>query len=83
MPVRTCIACRQRADQQTLIRLVRQGDAVVDATMPRLPGRGGYLHPGCFDLAIRRQAIRRFFGQGAVLDAAPPHPGGSSRPGGL
>lgn len=67
-PIRTCIACRQRAPQPELLRLVRQGDRVVDATVPRLPGRGAYLHPGCVELAVKRQAIRRTFGPAAVLD---------------
>lgn len=66
-PIRTCIACRGREAQADLIRLVRVGDDVVDATSPRLPGRGAYLHSGCIDLAVKRQAIRRAFGQGAQL----------------
>ena len=66
-PQRTCIGCRDVTDQVALIRLVRKGNAVVDATRPRLPGRGAYLHPGCLELAERRQAIRRAFGPGAEL----------------
>lgn len=69
-PIRTCIACRARAPQNELVRLVRIGDVVVDATSPRLPGRGAYLHAGCFELAEKRQAIRRAFGPGAGLAAA-------------
>lgn len=74
-PQRTCIACRARDDQDRLIRLIRRGDEVIDATSPRLPGRGAYLHPGCFALAEQRQVVRRTFGQGAVLAAD--LPGGS------
>ena len=57
-----------------MIRLVRSGDLVVDATSPRLPGRGAYLHAGCIDLAVKRQAIRRTFGPAAELslEARPP-----------
>lgn len=66
-PIRTCVACRARAPQNELIRLVRIGADVVDATSPRLPGRGAYLHAGCFELAEKRQAIRRVFGPGANL----------------
>ncbi|WP_074437027.1 YlxR family protein [Tessaracoccus massiliensis] len=66
-PQRTCIGCRAVDDQGSLIRLVRQGDVVVDATNPRLPGRGAYLHPGCLGVAERRQAVRRAFGPGAEL----------------
>lgn len=69
-PIRTCIACRGRDPQAGLIRLVRVGDEVVDATRPRLPGRGAYLHAGCIDLALKRQAIRRTFGAGAELAPA-------------
>ncbi len=50
-----------------MIRLVRVGDEVLDATRPRLPGRGAYLHPACLTKAESRQALRRSFGPGAVL----------------
>ncbi|WGT48161.1 YlxR family protein [Tessaracoccus lacteus] len=70
MPVRTCIACRARAPQSELVRLVRRGDLVVDATAPRLEGRGAYVHRGCIELAVKRQAVRRTFGPGAELDAS-------------
>ena len=70
MPVRTCIACRARAPQSELVRLVRRGDLVVDATAPRLEGRGAYVHRGCIELAVKRQAVRRTFGPGAELDVA-------------
>lgn len=66
-PIRTCIACRARADQSELLRLVRVGDEVVDGTAPRLPGRGAYLHRGCIELAQQRHAVRRAFGPGATL----------------
>ncbi|AQP46775.1 hypothetical protein BW730_03765 [Tessaracoccus aquimaris] len=82
-PERTCIACRGRAPQSELLRLVRRGDLVVDGTSPRLPGRGGYVHHGCLDLAGKRQSIRRNFGSGAVLDPSVGAPGGSSGDGGL
>jgi predicted RNA-binding protein YlxR (DUF448 family) len=67
-PIRTCIACRERAEQGSLIRLVRVGDRIVDATEPRLAGRGAYLHRDCFDLALARHAFRRTFGPGAVVE---------------
>lgn len=82
-PERTCIACRGRAPQSELLRLVRRGDLVVDATSPRLPGRGAYLHHGCLDLAEKRQAIRRSFGPGAVLDPSVRALSGSAGDGGL
>lgn len=67
-PIRTCIGCRAQAPQTELIRLVRDRDRVIDGTSPRLPGRGGYVHAGCVELAVKRQAIRRTFGPAAVLD---------------
>ena len=82
-PIRTCIACRVRAPQDELLRLVRRGNSVVDGTAPRLSGRGAYLHAGCVELALKRQAIKRTFGPGAVLDAPLQHPGGSAGGGGL
>lgn len=66
-PERTCIGCRNRDLQSRMIRLVRIGDEIVDATRPRLPGRGAYLHVGCLRLAEKRQALRRAFGPGALL----------------
>jgi len=66
-PERTCIGCRNRDLQSRMIRLVRIGDEIVDATRPRLPGRGAYLHAGCFRVAEKRQALRRAFGPGALL----------------
>lgn len=42
---RTCVACRQKGDDDSLIRLVASpsGDVVVDLR-GRLPGRGAWLH---------------------------------------
>lgn len=85
IPIRTCIACRGRDEQSNLLRLARRGDEIVDATAPRLPGRGAYLHPGCARLAVQRRAISRAFGPGALFDperfpASAPGSGGSGSP---
>ncbi|RRD51326.1 YlxR family protein [Arachnia propionica] len=69
-PQRTCIGCRRRDDQSRLVRIVRIGDVLVDATRPRLEGRGAYLHRGCLDVAMKRQALRRVLGGGAKLSEA-------------
>ncbi len=69
-PERTCIGCRSRDHQSSMVRLVRAGDEIVDATRPRLPGRGAYLHAGCLAAAEKRQAFRRIFGPGAALTDA-------------
>ncbi|WP_297104374.1 YlxR family protein [Tessaracoccus sp.] len=79
-PIRTCIGCRARDEQGALLRLVRRGDVVVDGTRPRLSGRGAYVHAGCLDLAVKRQAIRRAFGAAATLAEIVSSPGGSGIP---
>jgi len=47
-PVRQCVACRERAPADALLRLVAapDGRAVVDLRA-RLPGRGAWAHPRC------------------------------------
>jgi uncharacterized protein len=61
-PVRTCIACRQEAGKQSLIRVARTagGDASVDLT-GHASGRGAYLHqdPLCIEIARKRKALER------------------------
>jgi uncharacterized protein len=61
-PVRTCVACRQEAAKQALLRIVRgpDGSARVDRT-GRAPGRGAYLHrdAGCHELARKRRHLER------------------------
>jgi predicted RNA-binding protein YlxR (DUF448 family) len=61
-PVRTCVACRQEAGKNALIRIVRQtdGTATIDRT-GRAPGRGAYLHPtqACIEQARKRKALER------------------------
>lgn len=54
-----------------MLRLVRVGDEVVDGTVPRLPGRGAYLHPkrSCLDVALKRRVLRRVFG--AAVNPSP------------
>lgn len=66
-PVRTCIGCRERADQRTLVRVVatwddsEQSTRVVPDLGDALPGRGAHLHPNvrCLEQAKRRRAFGR------------------------
>lgn len=68
-PQRTCVGCRQRADDDQLLRLVRES-APPDAA-PRVrpdpsrsaPGRGAWIHPdaACLDLALKRGGLARSF----------------------
>lgn len=68
IPQRTCIGCRQRDDQPSMMRVVRVGDEAVEGTSPRLPGRGAYVHRDCLPLAVQRHAFRRAFGSGVGTD---------------
>lgn len=66
-PVRTCIGCRQRADQYHLMRVVlvdaADSRSVVLDEDRRLPGRGAWLHRDarCWDLAESRRGFARAF----------------------
>ena len=58
MPVRTCVACRQRFEQAELVRVRASGDGV---EMGPGPGRGAYVgaSPACLRLAVERKALGR------------------------
>lgn len=65
-PVRTCVACRTRRPQRTLVRLRRRSDGVVvPAVGRRTQGRSAYLCPThtCFARAARRRALERALGR--------------------
>ena len=58
-PVRTCVGCRRRAPQRSLVRF-----AAIDGRLAAgraLPGRGAYTcrSRACFDAALRRRAFAR------------------------
>lgn len=63
-PQRTCLGCRQGADQAELVRYVMglDGGILVDYRR-RLPGRGAYTHldPECLLAAVKRQQFDRAF----------------------
>lgn len=60
-PTRTCVGCKQRAQQADLLRVVAVGSDLVPDGPVRQPGRGAYLHPRpeCLQLAIQRRAFPR------------------------
>lgn len=65
-PVRTCIACRQKADRSELTRFVHRPDqhpAVVHDVSATLPGRGAWVHPNekCLAKARTTAAFARAF----------------------
>ena len=72
-PVRTCVGCRARADQATLLRVVVAGGVLVVDPERRLPGRGASVHLdlACVDLADKRRAFVRALRAEGPLDAGP------------
>ena len=70
-PVRTCLGCRARADQSTLLRVVeRNGEVVADPSATML-GRGAWVHPTteCVETAITRKAFGRALRSNSGVDA--------------
>ncbi|WP_300345441.1 YlxR family protein [Nesterenkonia sp.] len=65
VPVRTCVGCRRRAEQDDVVRFALVDDRVVPDIARRRPGRGAWLHPKreCFDAALKRKAFNRAFRQ--------------------
>ena len=69
---RSCVACREEADREQLVRLALDpaGSVVVDYR-GRLPGRGVWLHPskGCAELLTKKPGVlRRSFGTFSLGD---------------
>ncbi|MGO1192648.1 MAG: YlxR family protein [Nesterenkonia sp.] len=69
VPVRTCIGCRRRAEQNSVVRFALDNSqhpprVLVDADR-REPGRGAWLHvqSECFETALKRRAFHRAFRQ--------------------
>jgi predicted RNA-binding protein YlxR (DUF448 family) len=60
--IRTCVACRQEAGKDGLVRVVRRADgtAAVDMT-GKAQGRGAYVHraPSCLQIARKKKALDR------------------------
>lgn len=63
--MRSCIACRNRENgrerQSELLRLVVIDDQVKPDPKGNLPGRGAWLHPRCFEAALKRGSIGKAF----------------------
>lgn len=60
VPMRSCVACRQKMDKRRLTRIVRTADAgvVIDPT-GKLNGRGAYLcdDPACWQRAVNNRIV--------------------------
>lgn len=63
-PQRMCMVCRERAEKEQLIRIVKnkEGSIALDLTY-KLPGRGAYLckDKDCIGQAQKRRALERAF----------------------
>ena len=65
-PIRTCVGCRERQPQATLLRVRRLGHGALVPAARRgqaARGRSAYLCPDrrCLDRAIKRGGLRRAF----------------------
>lgn len=62
-PTRTCVGCKERAPQRTLLRVALVDGKPVADPRRRLPGRGGYVHrdPACVRLAEAQGGFARAF----------------------
>lgn len=71
--LRTCVACRQRAARDVMLRVVvRDAQLVVDERA-LLPGRGAWVHPTavCLKQAVSRGSFARALRASGSLDAGP------------
>jgi|GEM_PF-589104 predicted RNA-binding protein YlxR (DUF448 family) len=57
LPVRSCISCRTRANPAALIRVVLVDGRVIPDLKGGAAGRGAWLHKGCAEVAIARNAF--------------------------
>lgn len=66
--VRSCIACRGQGSSEDLLRLVLiQGRVIPDRDKSQ-GGRGAWIHPNCFELAVQRRSFNREFKTGGELE---------------
>lgn len=61
IPVRTCIGCRAKGAQPSLVRIAAVDGRVAVDRRRRLPGRGAYVHPRseCVERVERRGIVQR------------------------
>ena len=65
-PLRMCMVCRNRAEKEALVRMVKKpdGSIALDAE-GKMPGRGAYLckKRECIEAAQKKRALERAFSQ--------------------
>ena len=70
VPTRTCVGCRERREQQTMIRFTRGADGWIADGVTRNPGRGAYI---CSAKCVGRVAKnKRFPGLSRAAQSADP-----------
>jgi len=62
-PLRTCVGCRQVDQRSALTRYVLVDGALVRDVRAVMPGRGAWVHDGCFEQAVHRGGFSRAFRQ--------------------
>lgn len=62
MPIRTCVGCQERDEQQNLVRWVAEASGRIKIDDARLPGRGAWSHRRreCLASAARGGFARSF-----------------------
>ncbi len=71
-PVRTCVGCRQRVFQKSLLRVNLVENRLVPKPNGGSMGRGAWIHPSskCLEIAIDRKALGRALKAQKQVDAA-------------
>jgi len=60
-PLRTCVGCRAKGEMAAMTRYVQAGGQLVRDDKAQMPGRGAWVHDGCYELALRRGGFKRAF----------------------
>lgn len=60
-PERMCVGCRQKANKNTLIRIVNNSGEITPDLSGKMHGRGAYLHKNaeCLKIALKKRGIER------------------------
>jgi len=62
IPIRMCVACRERKEKKELLRIIYDGKLQIDAKQT-MPGRGAYICPNekCVQEACKKRRFDRAF----------------------
>jgi len=61
IPERMCVACRERGEKESFVRLVSKDGAAHLDLDGNLPGRGAYIHRDskCLKIAVKKNSLSR------------------------